>query len=166
MTYPFAAGDTATAALLNSLGAEVLDVVNVTTNPVITAAAFSSETDIPRMKLTASVSAGVLYAIFGMCQYGMSNTDTEANINFRHTTSVTGTYIGTARLSRPWVINVGMQCTWLLPFIPAGTNTALDIFSSIVRGTGTGNTTITGGAGVMYQGIMRIGPTTGVHRTA
>jgi hypothetical protein len=161
----FDAGDPLDADVLTALGAEVLDMINITTNPIITAAAFSSETDIPRMQLTAPVIAGELYLIFGFCIAGMTNTDTEANLNFRHTTAVSGTYIGSARLGRPWVINTGFQTTWLVPFVCTGSTTALNIYTSVVRSAGTGNTSITGGAGLMSHGIARAAASTSVFRT-
>lgn len=164
MTYPFAAGDPADVSMINHLGAECLDAVNVTANPIITAAAFSSETDIPKLQLTASVTTGELYLFWGQIRASVTNTDTEANLFIRVGTAVSGTLVGTVRIGRKPVISAGELTTWMIPWACTATISAQNFYTSVQRGAGTGNTTLEGGDSC-WAGICRWAPGSGVLRT-
>ena len=156
------AGQLITPEDINSLD-PVVDAVNLTTNPVIATAAFASETNVPSMQLSASVVAGAMYLIFGQLTYSMTNTDTETNLRFRRDTAVTGTLLGSVRLGRPPFAGFGEQVAWSIPWVAASTG-AVSVYCSILRGAGTGNTTLEGGTSA-FVGMRLIDPA-GTLRTA
>jgi hypothetical protein len=131
-----------------------VDAVALTTNPIITAAAFSSETDIPRMTLTGTVVDGMRYTFRGQFISSQSTTDTEAKITIRHTTAVTGTIVGTYRIGRPAQAGFGVNTTWCIPWSCSGTVTNQNFYFSIVRTVGSGNTTLEGGNGSFSEMVV------------
>lgn len=157
-----AAGHILKASELDNLGGQVLDACNVTTSPIITAATFSSATDIPRLRLNAPVVAGQLYVFAGQQLYNINNTDTELNINIK-LGSTGGTTIGTIRLSRPWIINFGFLSTWWIPWSCVSTNAAQAFFFVVQRASGTGTTTLEGGT-TCFNSIITGNPSNSVMR--
>jgi hypothetical protein len=114
------------------------------TNPIITAASFSSETDIPRMTMSANVITGHVYLFTGQLTYSVSNVDVECDIRIRKTTAVTGAIVGRARLGRLPNTGYGQQICWSVPWVSDATGVT-NFYFSIRRGAGTGNTTLEGG---------------------
>lgn len=134
---------------------KLLDATNVTITPVIAAAAFSSETDMPRMQLTATVESGSAYVFAGQGSYSFTNADTEGDIRIRHTTAVTGTLIGRIRLGKVPGIGVGYHFSWHIPWV-ADTSGSTNFYFSVKRGTGTGNISVDGGDAT-FSSLYRIG---------
>lgn len=122
------------------------DAVNITHNPIITAAAFSSETDITRGLLTATVTAGCTYLFTGQLVYLTSNTDTEGTLRIRTTTPLTGDLVGTIRLGMPATAGYGRPVSWAIPWT-APTSGAETFHLSVQRNVGSGTITLEGGTG-------------------
>lgn len=154
---------TADRARLTAIEASLVDAVNVTTNPIIAAAAFSSETDVPRLALSGTVVAGSAYAFVGQLLYSFTNTDTEADLRIRHTTAVSGTLIGRTRLSKVPTSGFGMHVSWWVPWI-ATSSGAMNFYISVKRSTGTGNVSLDGGDAT-FAGLVKLA-TGGTLRTA
>ena len=122
----------------------LVDAVKVTVNPIITAAAFATETDIPRLALSGQVVSGSIYLFTGQLMYSHSVTDSEFALRIRHTTPVTGTLIGYTRLSRAPYANAGRMLSWAIPW-SATWSGAGNWYASIQRTSGTATANLEGG---------------------
>lgn len=164
----FTANQRVTADELNGALGTILDAVTVTVSPIITAAAFSSETEIPRWLLTASVVSGRLYVIAGQITYNMSVNDTETDIIFREDTTLTGTLMGAVRLGKPSTSGNGHTANVWIPWKCNSTSTAKQIHVSVRRIGGTGNTVLeptTSSTQANFLSIHQAAPDNSVFRT-
>jgi len=106
--------------------------------------AYSSETNISRLALSGPIVSGQVYEFCGQVVHKCSTTDTECSLRLRHTTPVSGTLIGSARLGRSPYANNGRLVTWSIPWVATFTDVG-NFYFSILRTTGTGDTTLDGG---------------------
>lgn len=134
--------------------AEVVDCVHVTTNPVITAATFVVETDIPRLLLSGNVTAGELYHFHGQMIFSTSVNDTEANLLWKPD-SLASSIIGRVRLARTPYAGYGTHLSWSFVW-QAPTTRWYEWHTSIIRAVGTGTITLTGG-NMTFSTVSRIG---------
>lgn len=155
--------DTDTYERYNTSGAtwrgivsKLVDATNVTITPIITPAAFSSETNIPRMQLSGSIETGSTYLFTGQGSYSFTAADTEADIYIRVGTALTGTIVGTIRLGRPAATGYGLHFSWSIPWIGTSTGTQ-NFYFSVKRNVGTGNISLDGGT-ASFSGLYLVGP--------
>lgn len=124
--------------------AGLVDAAKITINPIITAATFASETNIPRLALSGTQLTGASYLFTGQLIYNCSTTDSEYAVRIRHTTPVSGTLIGFFRLARVPYAGYGVQMSWSIPWTASSTTTGSWHFS-VQRTVGTGTLTLEGG---------------------
>lgn len=140
-----------------------MDIVNVTTDPAATYGTYTSETNLSRFALSASLVNNAMYVLAGQCLYAADNSDTEGALRWRHTTTVSGTLLGTVRLNRVPATGAGLHVSWWVPFRAPSTGT-LNVYASLQRTSGTGQLTI-GGGSYTFASLTRLGTGASAIRT-
>jgi len=144
--------------LLNS--AEVRDGAIATSATILASAAYGTETEITLLRVDAqSVISGGAYLFLGQTQYVPSATGCEWEIRLREDT-ISGTIIGTTRLSAVATASFGYPLHWYFIWKCAATNASKRFVYTIQRNAGAGNVALNGTSGsgaCTHMSLLRMG---------